>query len=193
MDFFLTQNQSKTQKHHNYTPNYTKNMAKKRLTRDQVRLLERSFTTNKKLEPELKLQLSTQLGVPPRQVAIWYQNKRARWKTQSLEIDYNTLQVKLQHALLEKSKLERQVMELQGELRRAQEMMHQFGFTYQKVDHPQAPPPPPPPHDVSCNNSSDEGGGSSLNNDQDVNGGEVLQMEDLYAFLIGGGGGSIWT
>ncbi|XP_038691496.1 homeobox-leucine zipper protein ATHB-52-like [Tripterygium wilfordii] len=196
MDFFLNEDQ----KHLN-TPNYTKHMSKKRLRKDQVRLLERSFTTHKKLEPELKLQLSNQLGVPPRQVAIWYQNKKARWKTQSLEIDYNTLQVKLEHALLEKTRLEREVMELQGEVRRAQEIMLQFGFNYQRMvppkpHHAQAPPPPPPPppHEVSCNNSSDEGGGSSLNNNyEDVNGGEVLQMEDLYDCLIGGGSGSTWA
>ncbi|RVW79367.1 Homeobox-leucine zipper protein ATHB-52 [Vitis vinifera] len=44
---------------------------KKRLTQDQVRLLETSFDHGKKLEPERKLHLARELGVPPRQVAIW--------------------------------------------------------------------------------------------------------------------------
>ncbi|XWS10039.1 hypothetical protein CRYUN_Cryun39dG0041600 [Craigia yunnanensis] len=85
-------------------------------------LLEKSFNGNKKLEPELKLHLANQLGIPPRQVAIWYQNKRARWKTQSLELDYNTLQVKLENALSEKRRLEKDVKYLQEEFRKAQEI-----------------------------------------------------------------------
>ncbi|KAE8713049.1 Homeobox-leucine zipper protein ATHB-52 [Hibiscus syriacus] len=108
---------------------YSPKFNKKRLNQEQVRLLERSFIANKKLEPELKLQLANQLGVLPRQVAIWYQNKRARWKTQSLELDYNTLQVKLDNALSEKRRLEKDVKYLQEELRKAQEMMFAMNST----------------------------------------------------------------
>ncbi|OMO74913.1 hypothetical protein CCACVL1_16395 [Corchorus capsularis] len=88
---------------------YASKHNKKRLNQEQVRLLEKSFDANKKLEPELKQYLANQLGVPARQVAIWYQNKRARWKTQSLELDYNTLQVKLENAVSEKRRLEKDV------------------------------------------------------------------------------------
>ncbi|KAJ9153552.1 hypothetical protein P3X46_026979 [Hevea brasiliensis] len=184
MDFFQSQSQ---QKH------LAKNSNKRRLTQDQVRLLERTFTTNKKLEPELKLQLANQLGVPPRQVAIWYQNKKARWKTQSLELDYNTIQVKLENALADKRRLEKEVIQLREELRKAQEMVFAFnqGVVPSHPHHFHPPPPPPPPLNVSCNSSCDEGGGgSSLH--EDVNG-EVLQLDELYACLIGpGGGGSTW-
>lgn len=170
MDFFHTQTQQKHPPKHN-------NSNKKRLTQDQVRLLERSFTANKKLEPELKLQLANQLGVPPRQVAIWYQNKRARWKTQSLELDYNTLQVKLENALADRRRLEKEVMQLQEELRKAHEML----FASNQGA--------PPPLNLSCNSSCDEGGSSGLQ--EDVSG-EVLQLNELYACLLGAGGRSAW-
>jgi homeobox-leucine zipper protein len=64
---------------------------KRRLTFDQVRSLERNFEMENKLEPERKMQLAKELGLRPRQVAVWFQNRRARWKTKQLERDYETL------------------------------------------------------------------------------------------------------
>lgn len=61
---------------------------KKRLTDAQVKLLEASFGPDKKLEAEKKLQLAWELGLQPRQVAVWYQNKKARWKTQVLNYHF---------------------------------------------------------------------------------------------------------
>uniref|UniRef100_A0A2P2Q3T4 Homeobox-leucine zipper protein n=1 Tax=Rhizophora mucronata TaxID=61149 RepID=A0A2P2Q3T4_RHIMU len=177
MDFCPTQTQQKHPSNHNN---------KKRLTQDQVKLLERTFTSIKKLEPELKLQLACQLGVQPRQVAIWYQNKRARWKTQSLALDNSTLQVKLEDALADKRRLEREVMHLREELGKAQEML----FASQNHG---VPLPLPSLNISNCNSSCDEGGSSSLHNNEDVNG-EVYQLDELYACLMGGdGGGSTWA
>lgn len=65
---------------------------KRRLTVEQVRSLERNFEAENKLEPERKMQLAKELGLRPRQVAIWFQNRRARWKTKQLERDYETLE-----------------------------------------------------------------------------------------------------
>lgn len=65
---------------------------KRRLTVDQVQFLEKSFEVENKLEPERKIQLAKDLGLQPRQVAIWFQNRRARWKTKQLEKDYGVLQ-----------------------------------------------------------------------------------------------------
>ena len=64
---------------------------KRRLSTDQVRALERSFETENKLEPERKARLALDLGLQPRQVAVWFQNRRARWKTKQLERDYAAL------------------------------------------------------------------------------------------------------
>ncbi|KAF8411119.1 hypothetical protein HHK36_003658 [Tetracentron sinense] len=129
---------------------------KKRLTQNQVSLLEWSFNYNPKLEPERKMQLSRELGLAPRQVAIWYQNKRARSKTQSLEIDYNTLQQKLDTVLADKRRLEREVGRLRGELEKAHEIL--------LASNPTHPP-------LSC--------------DEAMNGSSSLAMEELYACLMG--------
>ena len=64
---------------------------KKRLNLEQVKALEKSFELGNKLEPERKLQLAKALGLQPRQIAIWFQNRRARWKTKQLERDYDVL------------------------------------------------------------------------------------------------------
>ncbi|KAL4031264.1 hypothetical protein IC575_009540 [Cucumis melo] len=64
---------------------------KRRLTHDQVQMLEKNFEEENKLEPERKSQLAKKLGLQPRQVAVWFQNRRARWKTKQLERDYDVL------------------------------------------------------------------------------------------------------
>ncbi|KAG0577225.1 hypothetical protein KC19_5G140800 [Ceratodon purpureus] len=64
---------------------------KRRLTFEQVRSLERNFEIENKLEPERKMQLAKDLGLQPRQVAVWFQNRRARWKIKQMERDYETL------------------------------------------------------------------------------------------------------
>ncbi|XP_054809812.1 homeobox-leucine zipper protein HAT5 [Prosopis cineraria] len=64
---------------------------KRRLSSQQVQFLEKNFAVENKLEPERKVQLAKELGLQPRQVAIWFQNRRARFKTKQLEKDYATL------------------------------------------------------------------------------------------------------
>ncbi|WOL09168.1 hypothetical protein Cni_G17921 [Canna indica] len=92
---------------------------KRRLTADQAQFLERSFEFENKLEPERKLQLAKALGLKPRQVAIWFQNRRARWKTKQLERDFEALKssydaLKLDHGCLlkDKEELEAEVFSL---------------------------------------------------------------------------------
>ncbi|XP_022962943.1 homeobox-leucine zipper protein ATHB-6-like [Cucurbita moschata] len=64
---------------------------KRRLGVDQVKVLEKTFEIENKLEPERKVKLAQELGLQPRQVAVWFQNRRARWKTKQLERDYGVL------------------------------------------------------------------------------------------------------
>lgn len=68
---------------------------KKRLSSEQIRVLEKSFEMGRKLEPERKAELARSLGLPPRQVAIWFQNRRARWKTKRTEEEFDELKRKL--------------------------------------------------------------------------------------------------
>ncbi|KAL0421182.1 UNVERIFIED_CONTAM: Homeobox-leucine zipper protein HAT5 [Sesamum latifolium] len=64
---------------------------KRRLSPNQVQFLEKSFDEENKLEPERKIQLAKELGLQPRQVAIWFQNRRARYKTKLLEKEFDSL------------------------------------------------------------------------------------------------------
>ena len=64
----------------------------RRFSDDQIKSLETMFESESRLEPRKKLQLARDLGLQPRQVAIWFQNKRARWKSKQLERDYGILQ-----------------------------------------------------------------------------------------------------
>ncbi|XP_038892732.1 homeobox-leucine zipper protein ATHB-54 [Benincasa hispida] len=66
---------------------------KRRLTVDQVRLLEKNFNDEIKLEHERKVQIAEEIGLRPRQVAVWFQNRRARSKTKRIESDYESLSV----------------------------------------------------------------------------------------------------
>lgn len=97
---------------------------KKRLAKEQLRLLETSFNANKKLKAELKLELAHQLGLPPRQVAIWYQNRRARNKTLSIEHEYKNIQQELGNVLAQNIRLEKEVSMLKHELNKAQQMLY---------------------------------------------------------------------
>ncbi|KAK4398355.1 Homeobox-leucine zipper protein ATHB-52 [Sesamum angolense] len=154
---------------------------------NQAGLAEASFDAAKKLEPERKFQLARELGVPPRQIAIWYQNKRARWKNQNLELDYGALQVQLEAALADKKQLEKEVDSLRGELKRAHDML--FGLRQAQAQAQACVSAPPGSCLSSC---CDEGTGSSPNEDVGCSAtwqnGDALQFEELYACLMLGAG-----
>jgi Homeodomain/Homeobox associated leucine zipper len=80
---------------------------KRRLGVDQVRALERHFELENKLDPDRKTRLAQDLGLQPRQVAIWFQNRRARSKTKQLERDFNKLKNRHDEILIECESLRR--------------------------------------------------------------------------------------
>ncbi|KAJ6835500.1 homeobox-leucine zipper protein HOX21-like [Iris pallida] len=89
---------------------------KRRLNIEQVRTLEKNFEIGNKLEPERKMQLARALGLQPRQVAIWFQNRRARWKTKQLEKDYDVLKRQFEAAKSENEALQAHNKKLQAEI-----------------------------------------------------------------------------
>lgn len=66
-------------------------MKKSRLCLKKVKALEKHFEAENKLQPERKLKIAEEVGLEPRQVAIWFQNRRARWRTKQLEREYGDL------------------------------------------------------------------------------------------------------
>ncbi|XP_026431542.1 putative homeobox-leucine zipper protein ATHB-51 [Papaver somniferum] len=134
------------------------NMTRKKtmLTSEQVDALERSFRDEIKLEeqqstgrftelrknrvkldPERKMKLSKELGLHPRQVATWFQNRRARLKGKQLERLYNVLQQDYEVVSREKQHLQQEgitictytkVLELKEKLDGRQSMKASIGY-----------------------------------------------------------------
>lgn len=96
----------------------------KRLSAEQVRALEASFEEEKKLEPEKKQELALQLGLQPRQVAVWFQNRRARSKTKQLELDFAFLSSHYRSLLAETHRLKSEVARLTKELNNVKNRTH---------------------------------------------------------------------
>ncbi|KAI5073653.1 hypothetical protein GOP47_0011666 [Adiantum capillus-veneris] len=90
----------------------------RRLGYDQVKALEKAFEVENRLEPERKVRLASQLGLQPRQVAVWFQNRRARWKTKQMERDYTLLKNKFEALKADRDKLLQEKDHLQAELTR---------------------------------------------------------------------------
>lgn len=94
-------------------------MRKRKLSEEQVNLLEKSFGNEHKLESERKDKLASELGLDPRQVAVWFQNRRARWKSKKLEEEYSKLKSEHDTNVVEKCLLETEVLKLKEQLSEA--------------------------------------------------------------------------
>ncbi|XVF10311.1 hypothetical protein REPUB_Repub07fG0171800 [Reevesia pubescens] len=64
---------------------------KRRFSDEQIKSLEFMFESDSRPESVIKQQLANELGLHPRQIAIWFQNRRARSKSKQIERDYNVL------------------------------------------------------------------------------------------------------
>ncbi|RWR95686.1 homeobox-leucine zipper protein ATHB-40-like protein isoform X2 [Cinnamomum micranthum f. kanehirae] len=89
---------------------------KRKLSAEQVNFLEMNFGNERKLESSRKVHLASELGLDPRQVAVWFQNRRARWKSKQLEEEYKKLKTMHDAVVMEKCQLEAEVLRLRDQL-----------------------------------------------------------------------------
>ncbi|KAL0332506.1 UNVERIFIED_CONTAM: Homeobox-leucine zipper protein ATHB-40 [Sesamum calycinum] len=108
-------------------------MRKRKLSEEQVNMLERSFGSEHKLESERKDRLAAELGLDPRQVAVWFQNRRARWKSKKLEEEYSKLKSEHETAVVEKCRLETELLKLKEQLQEAEKEIQRLSERWDGV------------------------------------------------------------
>lgn len=87
---------------------------KLRLTKDQSAFLEESFKEHNTLNPKQKLALAKQLNLRPRQVEVWFQNRRARTKLKQTEVDCEYLKRCCETLTEENRRLQKELQELRA-------------------------------------------------------------------------------
>ncbi|KAL3715868.1 hypothetical protein ACJRO7_007597 [Eucalyptus globulus] len=87
---------------------------KLRLSKEQSAFLEESFKEHNTLNPKQKLALAKQLNLRPRQVEVWFQNRRARTKLKQTEIDCEYLKRCCETLTEENRRLQKELQELRA-------------------------------------------------------------------------------
>ncbi|KAL8225286.1 hypothetical protein R6Q57_017843 [Mikania cordata] len=87
---------------------------KLRLTKEQSAFLEDSFKEHNTLNPKQKLILANQLNLRPRQVEVWFQNRRARTKLKQTEVDCEYLKTCCETLTEENKRLQKELQELRA-------------------------------------------------------------------------------
>ncbi|XP_077230394.1 homeobox-leucine zipper protein HAT14-like [Tasmannia lanceolata] len=87
---------------------------KLRLTKEQSAFLEESFKEHNTLNPKQKLALAKQLKLRPRQVEVWFQNRRARTKLKQTEVDCEYLKRCCETLTEENRRLQKELQELRA-------------------------------------------------------------------------------
>ncbi|KAL5538197.1 hypothetical protein UlMin_045532 [Ulmus minor] len=87
---------------------------KLRLSKDQAMVLEETFKEHSTLNPKQKLALAKQLNLRPRQVEVWFQNRRARTKLKQTEVDCEHLKMCCERLTEENRRLQKEVHELRA-------------------------------------------------------------------------------
>ncbi|EPS66266.1 hypothetical protein M569_08512, partial [Genlisea aurea] len=87
---------------------------KLRLSKDQSAFLEDSFKQHNTLNPKQKLALAKQLNLRPRQVEVWFQNRRARTKLKQTEVDCEYLKRCCETLTDENRRLKKELQELRA-------------------------------------------------------------------------------
>uniref|UniRef100_A0A0D9VQT1 Homeobox-leucine zipper protein n=1 Tax=Leersia perrieri TaxID=77586 RepID=A0A0D9VQT1_9ORYZ len=89
---------------------------KRRLSDEQARFLEMSFKKERKLETPRKVQLAAELGLDAKQVAVWFQNRRARHKSKLMEEEFSKLRSAHDAVVLQNCHLETELLKLKERL-----------------------------------------------------------------------------
>ncbi|KAK6119297.1 hypothetical protein DH2020_046959 [Rehmannia glutinosa] len=87
---------------------------KLRLSKEQAAVLEETFKDHNTLNPKQKLALAKQLNLRPRQVEVWFQNRRARTKLKQTEVDCEYLRRCCENLTEENRRLQKEVSELRA-------------------------------------------------------------------------------
>ncbi|KAL6523360.1 hypothetical protein OROGR_016963 [Orobanche gracilis] len=90
---------------------------KLRLNRDQTTLLEDSFKQQTTLNTAQKQVLAEKLNLKPRQVEVWFQNRRARTKLKQTEVDCEFLKRNCEKLSEENWRLKKELLELRSLLK----------------------------------------------------------------------------
>nr|GMD59387.1 homeobox-leucine zipper protein HAT3-like [Ipomoea batatas] len=87
---------------------------KLRLSKEQAAVLEDTFRGHNTLNPKQKVALAKQLNLKPRQVEVWFQNRRARTKLKQTEIDCEYLRRCCERLADENRRLHKEVNDLRA-------------------------------------------------------------------------------
>ncbi|KAL8500248.1 hypothetical protein ACS0TY_020015 [Phlomoides rotata] len=87
---------------------------KLRLSKEQAAVLEETFKEHNTLNPKQKMALARQLNLRPRQVEVWFQNRRARTKLKQTEVDCEYLRRCCENLTDENRRLQKEVTELRA-------------------------------------------------------------------------------
>ncbi|KAE9611222.1 hypothetical protein Lal_00012099 [Lupinus albus] len=87
---------------------------KLRLSKEQALVLEETFKAHNTLNPKQKQTLANQLNLRPRQVEVWFQNRRARTKLKQTEVDCEYLKRCCENLTEENKRLQKEVQELRA-------------------------------------------------------------------------------
>ncbi|CAM8876422.1 unnamed protein product [Rhodiola kirilowii] len=167
---------------------------KKRFSDEQIRSLEVMFGSESKPDPGIKQQLAAELGLQPRQVAIWFQNRRARLKPKQIERQYDSLKASYDSLACKFESLKKENISLSAQLRTLMEKyekvrMDRNGMISEQADVSESPEQHCPQEKHKLADQHHQGGGDEEQKfrvvDQQLGGGGVggnnnIPMEMMY-------------
>ncbi|GAA0183959.1 hypothetical protein LIER_42492 [Lithospermum erythrorhizon] len=84
------------------------------LTKEQTKFLEERFKCHPTINTTQKQVIAASLNLKPRQVEVWFQNRRARRKLKQVEVDYKLMKKCCDSLSEENRRLKRELQELRS-------------------------------------------------------------------------------